>query len=394
MLRADKILVLHANLYDMGGAENHCARVLSVLQRQFRDITLLHQGGELDAKRISEWSGIDLDPSRIRFVSAAPKSKLLRPLLNLPLLAYANVLRHARKMAPQADLVISTFGECPIPHPRLLQSIHAPIYFFDLESLSHIGVIDPPLTARIARAAYILLARAMGGWNRAIIGQHKTITNSHWTKEQFLRHYAGDDVHAMHHGAKVAVGPADRRYLPFTAREDNFVILGRAVKNKRIDQAIEIVRRLRQDFGHSVGLRIVGKPSPRYESELRALIADKPWVTWHSHLNRDEMESLIAGQKWGLHCFRFEHYGLAPAELQHLGCITFVPDFGGQREIVPDSSLRYSDLNDAVLKIDRVLRAPETHQGMLEQIATANKSHSVDVFERKFGDLVDRMLSP
>jgi glycosyltransferase involved in cell wall biosynthesis len=377
----------------MGGAENHCARVLSILQREYTDITLLHHGGPLDSELIFNWSGIDLDPSRVRFVSAASKFKLFRSLFNLPLLSYAKVVRKARSMASKADLVISTFGECPIDHANLLQSIHAPIYFFDRESLEYLGVTDFGLISRVARAAYVMLARAIGGWNKRIISGHKTITNSHWTKGQFTRHYSGNDVRAIHHGAKVGLGPTDPKYLPFAMRENNFVILGRAVKNKRIDQALEIVRRLRDDHGHDVSLHIIGRPSTGFETELRRLIANKPWAIWHSQLNRIELEELISSQKWGIHCYRFEHYGLAPAELQHLGCIVFVPDFGGQREIVEDPSLRYRDLEDAVVKIDHVLRTPENHTKRLQNIKNSNARHSIESFERQFSAIVTQLLS-
>jgi glycosyltransferase involved in cell wall biosynthesis len=387
-----KVVVVHSNVDAMGGAENHCVRVLSLLQKRFDDITLVHTGGALDADRIFRWCGIRLDPDRVRFVSAAPKSAFLQKFLKPVMFSYAAALHKSRALSRDASLVVGTFGECPIDHPRLLQSIHVPLFFYDRESLGYLGFNDPRATRHAMRAAYIILSRLLSGWSRAAVVKPTTITNSHWTREQFERHYGPGSARTIHHGASVSLSPSDSAYLPFSARENNFVILGRVVPNKRVDLAISIVERLREQHSHDVGLRIIGRAAPEYEQEVRALMAGRPWIEWHSDLTRTTLEQLIARQKWGLHCYRFEHYGLAPAELQHLGCITFVPDFGGQTEIITDPRLRYTDMDDAVAKIDAILRAPRAaHDEILADMARNNAMHSVHHFEQEFLDLIDRM---
>ena len=66
--------------------------------------------------------------------------------------------------------------------------------------------------------------------------------------------------------------------------------------------------------------------------------------------------TLIPQHRYGIHGMTGEHFGIAPAELQLAGCLTFVPSDGGQTEIVEgDERVMYHDVDDAVRKISHVL---------------------------------------
>ena len=148
-----------------------------------------------------------------------------------------------------------------------------------------------------------------------------------------------------------------------------------------------------RDAGRKVGLHIIGSGSGDYASYMSRLITDKPWVTWHQGLDRDALEALVVQQKWGLHTCIAEHYGFAPAELQALGCITFVHDSGGQREIIANPQQRYSDTADAVRKIAAVLDAPQDHLDLVRASEDAAASHTVEVFRQRFLALVDEIMA-
>lgn len=383
--RWDHVYVIHPNIYAFGGAEFHCAVLLDILQKRFSRVTLLHTGGPLDFEAIAEWSGIELDPTRVTFETV--KTPWWIP--NLVLFCYAAVIRVARHRVANADLVIASFGECPIQTPRLIQSVHVPLLFYDSESLSYLGVDIKSPASRLGRMIYILVTRLVMGWSPDVIAKHMTITNSAWTAEQFKRHYPGSNPRPMYPGAKIR----NSSLTTFSARENNVVILGRVVAGKRTHEAIEIVRRLRERGHHNLGLYIIGKPREPYALRIRALMADAPWVQWHTDLGRDKLEALIANQKWGLHCYRFEHYGLAPAELQRLGCITFVHDSGGQREIIANPEQRYNNLDDAVNKMDTLMRAPNRHPEMLAQMIEQNTKHRPEAFIAAFNELIDEVMT-
>lgn len=395
--RRSRVLVLHYNIYYFGGAELVCVRTLAVLQQRFEEVVVLHAGGPLDVERIETWSGIRLDPARVRFETVAGTwwlRWLARAGLEPILAQYAAVLRAAPSKTQAADLVVSTEGECTLSADRVIQFIHYPMFFFDRRSLACLGVGDLGLGRWLIRSSYVLAARWLAGWDRSIVSSHLTLANSAWTATEFRRHYGGGDQRVLYFGADVSLRAGDPGWLPFEEREDNFVILGRVVPGKRIEDAIEIVDRLRK-HGWDVGLLIIGRaPDPMgYANRLCTLLADKPWARWHEAPSREELERMVAGQKYGLHCYRYEHYGIAPLELQLLGCIVFVHDSGGQREIVSEAVQRYTSLDDAVEKIDSVLRNPATHSTLLRQAAANAADHTADAFKRRLSLILDELLS-
>ncbi|MDB5461017.1 MAG: glycosyltransferase, partial [Caulobacteraceae bacterium] len=156
--------------------------------------------------------------------------------------------------------------------------------------------------------------------------------------------------------------------------------------------AVAIVEAVRA-AGHDLRLHIVGSAAPGQTSWLQGLVAGRDWISWRPGLDREALESLVARQRWGLHCYRFEHYGFAPAELQALGCITLVHDSGGQREIVRSPDQRYRDVDDAVRKFLAILRTPERHPRLVEEGLGAAAEHTTAKFEREFRSVVEAMLA-
>ena len=83
-----------------------------------------------------------------------------------------------------------------------------------------------------------------------------------------------------------------------------------------------------------------------------------------------------------------EHYGMAVAELVLGGCLTSVHDDGGQVEIVTNPKLRYTSVEDAVEKWDRVLSSPELKAELLaEQLA-----HREHLPKERFLEELDKMV--
>lgn len=386
-------LVIHSDIYAGGGAELLCLRAIAILQGLGARVTLVHAGGRLDAARIRAWSGILLDPSRVRFITVPGARQLERLAGSYALLQYALATMWARRIAREFDLVASVFVECPIDHPRVLQYISYPSFFFDRETLRHLGANPRTQIEYWLRAMYHVACRMIASWSREAVRRQRTLANSDWTARQVRRHYGQDmAVETLYPGASVGIGPSQAAFVPFGERENNFVIVGRIDPGKRTELAIEIVRRLREEKGHDVGLHVIGRCEPAAVRRVEWMFAGKPWARWHPDLTREQLEGLVVRQKWGLHCYPFEHYGIAPAELQLLGCIAFVPDDGGQCEIVRDPGLRYRDADDAVAKIDRVLRDRDGQVALLRRIALWNEDHKAQRFVERYGLAVVSLL--
>jgi glycosyltransferase involved in cell wall biosynthesis len=102
------------------------------------------------------------------------------------------------------------------------------------------------------------------------------------------------------------------------------------------------------------------------------------------------MARLIVRNRYALHGMADEHFGIAPAELQRAGCITFVPASGGALEIVGnDSNLAYHSVADAVDKIDRMLSDPLLEANLRRAVEARRMLFNEERFVAEIADLID-----
>lgn len=385
-VKRPRLLIVHSDIGAFGGAEFVALRIAEAMQNDFESVTIMHSGKALDCDVIQARFDLRLDPRKVAFDCVPIAALLPAKLGNWALIRYALALRRAARVAHEFDTVVTTYGECPFDHPRAAQYIHYPLFFGDRVALERLGARVREGLHAFTRELYVSLARRIAKWNAIGIRQHTVIANSHWTAGEFRERYGEAYCHVAYPGASIALNSAE---LPsFESRSNEFVVLGRIVAGKRLELAVEIVRRLREAHGLDVRLNIVGNVSRAYRKHLRKLLRAGSWVSWHAGMSRREMERFISTRKWGLHCFPFEHYGIAPAELQRLGCLVFVPDEGGQREIVTQPELRYRGVADAVEKIARVLGEPSRHAELLAQAQVDNQLHDAG----RFSDVVRQLV--
>ncbi len=181
-------------------------------------------------------------------------------------------------------------------------------------------------------------------------------------------------------------------------RETGFVCIGRFSGEKRYPAIIEILQAVRAR-GHAVRLHIVGGALGRamdsaYVAQLKQLAAQHAaWVTLHENIARTELEELLARNRYGIHAMHGEHFGIAPAEMVRAGCIVFVPNSGGQVEIVGDAPLlRYESDADAVEKIARVLEDASQQAELRAHLAKRAALFSPEHFMRELRALVNQTL--
>jgi hypothetical protein len=97
------------------------------------------------------------------------------------------------------------------------------------------------------------------------------------------------------------------------------------------------------------------------------------YVKYEGALSRKELVTMINKHKFGIHGRWKEHFGISVAEMVAGNTITFVPEGGGQTEIVDNSQCIYSSIEDAVEKIDSVLCSSELPDPKLSE-----KKHKFD----------------
>ena len=154
---------------------------------------------------------------------------------------------------------------------------------------------------------------------------------------------------------------------------------------------VEIIRRLRT-HGRDVHLHVIGTPDrPKWERQFRAVARrHADWMTLHLNLARSEMVELVAQHRYGLHPMVEEHFGIAPAEMQRAGCVTFAHNSGGPVEIVGgDSRLLFDSAEDATVKIDRVLGDERLQASLRAGVETRKDRFSSERFVRRMREIVE-----
>jgi len=223
------------------------------------------------------------------------------------------------------------------------------------------------------------------------------VTNSNWTAAVLRKTY---DIEP------IVVYPPVRwngPRRPFEERRNTFVCLGRLSPVKRLLHIIDIVEQVRAR-GFEVELEIIGDQDAiagnAYVQKVRKRIAEAGnWVHLNKSVSRKELENLVSQCRFGIHGMIDEHFGIAPAELMRAGCIVFVPNSGGQVEIVGEQpELRYDSDDDAVEKICRVLADQESQsrllQALSERSALFNESHFMSHIQNVVADFAKGGAKP
>ncbi|WP_247729045.1 glycosyltransferase family 4 protein [Halovivax limisalsi] len=339
-----RIAVAHTDLAAKGGGEGVCMTVLEALQdgHEVHLLTLTTP----DLEELNRYFNTDVDPLPVR---RAPVVDRALDLVDVPLYNLRNALlnRHVARHRDEYDLVVSTDNELS-PEPPAVQYVHTPRFgrLVVSKRVGEDGFVDH---------LYDRLSYRAGGYDAERIRRGRLLTNSRWMANVV------QDVYGVR--PRVVYPPVDTSGfdpLPWDEREDGFVTVGRLARYKNVDETIRIVDEVRER-GHDVHQHVVG-PSydPDYRRELEAMAADRDHVTIEGELPRADLVELLCTHRYGLHGKRHEHFGMAVAELVAAGAVAFVPDNGGQRDVVDRrDALCYRTPGEAVEQIDDVLSNPD-----------------------------------
>jgi glycosyltransferase involved in cell wall biosynthesis len=220
--------------------------------------------------------------------------------------------------------------------------------------------------------------------------QNVTLVNSHWTGQAVQRFF--------NISAKTVYPPIPgvSSLCPWGEKENGFVCIGRLNPAKRIDHIIEILSQVRRK-GEDVHLHIIGKSLPehvRYLDGLRNRVHRAGgWISLHEDLSRQELLTLIAKHRFGIHNTPDEPFGIAVAEMIRAGCVVFTPWTGGQVEITGhDDRLHFSSVEEGAEKIVALLRSPKDLAEVRESLAIKKDLFSTEKFVRDIRQVVAEFL--
>ncbi len=237
---------------------------------------------------------------------------------------------------------------------------------------------DPRLSGRylLAKRSITRLCKVISGWSDEALEKNLSMPNSEHTAAVAVQAYGIKDYEVMY--PPVGQPPTA---TPWAKRENGCLCIARIVPPKRIHEVIEIVRRVREN-GFELSLKLIGRSDDHeYFGQIRELQRQhSSWLSLDGGLPREELLSLMDRYKYGINGALDEHFGIAVAELVKAGSIVFVPNGGGQTEIVGMPELIYDDVDDAVAKITAVLSDEQAQQAALEKLAQQSKIFSTETF--------------
>jgi glycosyltransferase involved in cell wall biosynthesis len=377
-----RALLVQPSLQPPGGGNGVAAWMLQALRDEY-ELTVL-AWRPVDLEEVNRFYGTTLRPADVRVILAPAALRWAVDAMPFPLglLRTCVMLRLGRRLAPGYDLLLCANNESDFGRPGI-QYIHFPWNFWPRPEVDfrwyHVSL-------GLVRA-YHRLCHGIAGVSFDRIRQNVTLVNSDWTAGK-VREAHGIESVTLH--PPVA---GDFPDLPWSEREDGFVCAGRFAPEKNLDAVIDIVAALRLRVP-SVHLHLVGgrDSQPRYERRIRRRAAAHPdWIFLHQDVSRSELTRLFGQHRYGIHGMLEEHFGMAIAEMVRAGCIPFIPNGGGQVEIVGgDERLVYRDPTDAVEKAARVLVDPGLQHALRADLARQRDDFSAERFAARLREIVRR----
>lgn len=386
-----KIAIVHPHFW-WGGGEAVALWTAQALSQSY-DVTLL-TFDDVKLEQLDNFYGTSLhkiDVS-IRVLPLPPFLKKIKSRFTL--LRQHYMMRWCKRLKEQFSLFFSTYNEMDFGI-RGVQYVHFPLLAgAEVARLGDVEFLDAWYhRASPVRWLYEGFGRLLSGYDAERMKTNVTLVNSNWT---------GTIVQSVYSISTVTVYPpvacfsGDNGFgdLSFEKREDGFVTIGRFEPSKKITEIIQILRIVRE-AGFNVHLHIVGQ---RYDEFYYKRLLDlqrenASWIFLEESLGRTDLLRLISSHKFGIHGKINEHFGIAVAEMVRMGCVVFVPNSGGQVEIIGSNpALVYSTVEDASKKIIDVLQNRELQYSLHSDAKKRGELFSAQGFMQQVKRIVGTLL--
>lgn len=368
-----------------GGSEKRVWWGIQALKEDY-DIAII-TAGEFDLEEVNRYYGTSLKVSDFT-VRQAPLPFFLRRNEKAAALRGALYQRFCRRIAHEYDVLISAYGPCDFGIP----AIHFIADFsWDNEIRKKLHPPSPGFIYRenLLRKSYLLLSKALCNYSGRDLfsGEDIMIAVSPWVAKIMKDKYKVD--------CEVIYSPVpgDFSSAKGQKKEFGFVSLGRIYPEKRIERTIEILSKVRQK-GHDIHFHIIGgiDKSP-YCSMIRELHSKNAgWIILENRLYGKEKIELLGRHLFGIQGCQGDAFPGAVIEMMKAGCIVFVPNEGGQVDIVNHSALIYDSVEDAADKIDIVLKNVQLQNDLLKHLSKQANIYSIENFMTEIRTVVREFL--
>lgn len=372
-----KIALFHHNLLvHRGGGDLVCAWVLEALKDDF-DLTFITWGKKISLAEVDLFYGTSLAKSQIK-IEYIPVLTYLG-LENRPYrLLVALIERYLKKRRNDFDVLFSTYNELDFGK-KGIQFIHGP-------SRSDVGAQFYLLDYKKSylRGLYHGFCNWLSDFDIDRVRANTTLVNSEWGAKVYKETY-GD------YPATVAYVPIVFRGqpLPWEQRRNDFLCIGDLLPVKKTHESFKVVQKVRA-LGHDIGLRVIGDTPGAYARFVKQEAKKYPFVTMEGRCPREKVSELISQSRYGIHMRDYEGFGIGIGEMAFAGCLVFVPGKGGgQLEALNfNSNLLYNGIDDAVNKIDAMLKNPDLQKCVQKEIMEHAVQFSAENFKQRIQEIV------
>ncbi len=380
-----RILILHPTLDGDGGGDQVAAWTVEALHRDY-DVTLM-TALPVDFRAVDAFCGTRLAEGDILNPVASPALERILGMvpMRLAMARVAVLHRSGRRLDAENpfDCIVSTFNEMDFGRPGI-QYIHYPWELLprpDWEGRWYSGL---PFLNR----AYFWAIALLGGISKQGLRANRSLANSRFIAD-LVEGLLGTPC-------EVVYPPVPGRYapLPWGERRNEVLCLGRVSPEKRVEEVIDIVGRVRER-GHDLALRIVGLPeTPDYVDRIQALATAHDWIRIELDVPRERLLEVAHRARFGIHAMHEEHFGIAVAEMLRAGCVVFAHDSGGPGEILGgQEDLLFSDADDAVYKIVAMLSGERELEAVRSKLASRAAQFSAERFAAAMRAVVDEFVA-
>ena len=352
-----------------GGTEAVAAWTIQALQQSF-SVSLV-SFSKVDLDTLNRFYGTELNESTCSLVRPA-LPPLLAQTRRFSVLKDHLMMRYCKSVQERYDLFISTgggvdFGRRSIQYYGLAPDSNL------IKVLSGSG--DLPGWYRLLKRSFVRGCAALSGYSETNMLQNATLVTSKWAGEAISAAQGFPNFQVVY--PPVREQPTK---TPWGERQPTFLCISRIVPEKGVHRTIEIARQVRER-GFDISLVIVGRmDDASYWRKIAQLAQENPWITLSEPLQREELQRLMDRCQYGINAAIDEPFGLAVAEMVKAGCIVFVPNGGGQTEIVEATELTYNDTEDAVSKIISILSTESLQKALAHRLAQRAKIFSTQSF--------------
>lgn len=339
--------------------------------------------GKLNWKE-NEWWGTNVKPFELNIIQ--PKAFLLNNTYKFTQLRFSVLARFVKKYASYFDVVLSTYNIMDFG----IKGIQFIGDFIFLEEFKNYIYLYPEkresgwfYKKSIIRDVYLKLTKKIYNPSYERVWRNQTIANSRWTSNIIKQKYGID--------SKIIYPPImdNECSVDWEKREDGFICLSKIVPFKQIERAIEIVSGLNKT-GLEFHLHIIGPDNDSvYSHKIKTYcLRHKKWCFFEGPVFGKEKQKIMAQHKFGLNCCQNEAFGMAVGEMVKSGMLVWVPNGGGQMEIVGHPMLVYDDTHDAIKKIMKVLRDVSIRNNLRKHLAVHSAQFSTEKFKKEVRNTV------